>query len=500
MRFWMEASSVILLFCLLVVLEGGAKMNYTMSSRPLMLKRQSKTIHSSVLAVKKADRNLSVDIERKPSFAKKPRDKIFGMVRKSQYTALSENRNNNTVRKPQRNFQDKLWSNIDPERKRQQVRNKSKTSKGNSITRMKQQRNKTRLHTGLQAGKAKSEIIYKTPNGEDHLAIDNMKQVSQPVQSVIPQINPIIPSKTFLVTVYGDQIEGAAERLHNAVTQQRPRKCESPSCPQTGGQGLTVFPNAGRPFGANGCICPCCFCSCSQPGYEKYNCGCQSRPPQPCPCSPTFNTGVQSPTTSFVISNSSPGTNAVTTGNQVTPWPGGTSSCPCPCCPCACAQPQMYPNYQCGCVSQPPTPCPCSNQGLYYDQSGSENNVARSQENSPYPSSANNNAPQLPGYNPYVSTANTNAPQGPGYSPYPSTFNNDILGYPVSNPTNNAPLVHRFQAGDFTFDNTCDCYCCPCSCPGNEYVAYDNNHCTCSLDKPCSCRRSDVKTGHSSNT
>lgn len=483
----MEASSVILLFCLLVVAEGSAKMNCTLSSRPLLFKRQSRRNYNSVLAVKTANRSSSVNIEGKSRFAKKPQDKIFGMARKGHYI------HNNTVRKPQRSFQDKRKPSTDIKEKKLQVRNKSK---GNNITTKKQQRNKVKLHTGLQPGKAKSEIIYKTPDGVDHLAVDNINQVLQPVQSVIPQINPIIPSKTFLVTVYGDQIEGAAERLHNAVTPHQPKKCGNPSCPQTGGQRLILFPNAGRPLGSNGCICPCCFCSCSQPGYENYKCGCQSLPPQPCPCRPAMNTGMQLPTTSSVVSNPSSGTSAVTTGNQVTPWSGGTSSCPCPCCQCACAQPQMYSNYQCGCASQPPTPCPCSNQGMYYDQSGSENNVARSQENSPYPSTANNNAPQLPGYNPYSSTANTNVPQAPGNSPYPSTFNNDMPGYPISNPTNNAPLVHRFQAGDYMFDNTCDCYCCPCSCPGNEYLAYDNEHCTCSLDKPCLCRRSDVKTRH----
>ena len=447
MRFSTEASSL-MLFGLLVVAESSGKINHTMSE-------QSKANNRSAQAVKKANWNSNVDIDGKSRFAQNPRDKIYRVARQGHFASP------NAVREQQRIFQDERRSNI--ENKKLRVRNKWKSRKGIAA--------KTRQGSKieLQSGKAKSEIIYKTPDGLEHLTVDNKKQDVQAIQAVIrqgAQVNPFIPSKSFLVTVYGDQIEGAAERLRAAVTQQEPKKCESTPCPQTGGQRLMLFPNAGRPFGTNGCICPCCVCSCSQPGYENYNCGCQNRPPQPCPCSPATNTDMKPLPTSSVVSS----------GNQVTPWSAGTSSCSCPCCPCTCAQTQMYPYYQCGCASQPPTPCPCSNQGLYFDQSGAENNVARSQENNPYPPTTNYNAP--------------------GYSPYPSTFNNDVSGYPVSYPTTNAPLVHRYQAGDFTFDNTCDCYCCPCSCPGNEYVAYDSSHCTCGLDRPCLCRRSDVKTGH----
>jgi hypothetical protein len=82
----------------------------------------------------------------------------------------------------------------------------------------------------------------------------------------------------------------------------------------------------------------------------------------------------------------------------------------------------------------------------------------------------------------------SNVAQSPGYSPYMA-----------STPTNNGPVVQTFRSGDYQFENSCDCYCCPCSCPGTEYSttdsANDNSQCDCGRDTQaaCACRRSDVR-------
>ena len=468
MSFWTEPFSLLLLtVSLLCVAEGNLKTNCRPTkAQPFLPKRQPGRIHSSLSVGKQRKRKLNVDNSKKLH---------GGKWRKDNNTYQDK-----AVKKKQRVFKGKRKWNVNIQDKpihwkKLHRMNDSKTSKHSKPTRKRQRifQGKRKSQIDIQGEQAISPVMYTSQNGQDQYLTVRTNQHPHgtpliPQQSQGTQINPNLPSKTFLVTVYGDQIEGAEERLRDALAEQQPKKCpckcDSTPCKQTeeacpcdetadeaqanqavslqaGGPKLILFPNAGRPFGREGCICPCCLCSCSEPGHENYKCGCQNSPPVPCPCSSAMNASIQ-PLTSSVGSNSSPvypGTSAVATGNQVASWTGGTSSCPCSCCPCACAQPQRYPNYQCGCASQSPSPCPCNNQGWNFDQSGAENNIARSSENSPYTALA---------------------------------------------PT-----------GDYQFESSCDCYCCPCSCPGTEYSAYDNSQCTCGQDNQaaCTCRRSEVR-------
>ena len=343
---------------------------------------------------------------------------------------------------------------------------------------------------------SRSPVMYTSKDGQDQFITlrnnDNLDDTP---------IDLNLPSRTFLVTVYGDQIEGAEEKLRDALTNPShhkcPCKCSTTPCeteeecpceeeteenPHTGGYKLVIFPNAGKPLGSHGCVCPCCLCSCSEPWYENYRCGCQASPPVPCPCSSGSNNGIQPQTPLLTVFNSSP-TSTKTDGNHIAPWTGEASSCPCTCCQCACAQPQSYPSYHCGCASQPAIPCPCNSN---YDQSSSQNNVARSPDKSSYPS---------------TSVSSSYASQPSWYSPYPPTANNHVAQSSESSPytpsahTNNGPLTQTFRSGDYLFENSCDCYCCPCSCPGTEYSSYDSSHCNCGqvTQAACTCRRSGVQ-------
>ncbi len=465
--FWMEPLSLMLLtFYLLFVAGGNSKPNY-LTTRPPLAERQPGKIHSFPLRGKRSERKLNIETEEKNST--KLDGKIAIETRKSNYTYL------NSVKKPQHIFHGQRNSNIAIREKlrhmkRPQGKNDSKPSKHN-ITTKKQHifQGKRKSNIDIQGEQTKSPVMYSSQDGQDHYITLRTNKNPHDTQT---NWDFNLPSKTFLVTVYGNQIEGAEEKLRNAFTELQPKmcpcKCRGTPCKQTeeacpceetndaaqadqqaGGQKLILFPNAGRPFGRSGCICPCCLCSCSEPGHENYNCGCQKSPPVPCPCSSAMNAGIQ-PLTSSAGSNTSPVYPGTTTGNQVASWTGGTSSCPCSCCPCACAQPQMYPNYQCGCANQSPAPCPCNNQGWNAYQSGAENNAPRSSQNS---------SPTTPSNSPYTGLVPmSNVAQSPGYSPYTA-----------STPTNNGPVVQTFRSGDYQFENSCDCYCCPCSCPGTEY-------------------------------
>jgi hypothetical protein len=475
MSYWLLTLNLLLLFIFPFYVAGkSSKVNSTTTQRRLP-KRLRGQLNNSLSFGKHSKGEMNIDIEEEISKVRHNKTRIE--MRKAQ----------DASDRPRDLFHSKRKSKVDIHKKLERPRHKkkvreknySKTGKHKGMTKKHPQvsKGKQKSHIDIHGVDGSSPVLYTSPDGQDHYLTlrpnhhtDDGTPLTLPANQQGIHVDPNLPSKTFLVTVYGDQIDGAEEKIRNALTEEpqkkcHPCKCSSTSCkqteeacpcdettdetnqavsPQLGGQKLVLFPNAGRPFGRLGCICPCCLCSCSEPGYENYNCGCQNSPPVPCPCSSAITAGTQ---TSPVY----PGTSAVAS------WTGGTSSCPCPCCPCACAQPQTYPNYQCGCASQTPTPCPCYDQAWNFYH-GAENNVARSSENV--------------------------SPTAPAYSPYTA---------PV--PTNNGPAVQTFPSGNYEIESSCDCYCCPCSCPGTEYSAYENSQCSCGQETQaaCTCRRSEVQ-------
>ena len=441
-------------------------------------------LNSSASSDKHSKGKLNIDVEQKIS--KRQHGNVVNGTRKD----------HDAVKRPEHHFRSKEKSKVDihgkpgcsGHEKKMQEKKGSTTKKRLHII-----KGKRKSHIDIHGVQSSSPVMYSSPDGQDHYLtlrsnhhhhVDGTPSIIQANQQGI-HMNSALPSKTFLVTVYGDQIDGAEERIRYALTEEPLKKChpckcistpckpseetcrcakftndEHPNEPvslQVGGQKLILFPNSGRPFGRSGCICPCCLCSCTEPEYEDYNCGCQNSPPVPCPCSSAMNAGTQSASSSSPVY---PGTSAVATANGVTSWTEETSSCPCSCCPCACAQPQTYPNYQCGCASQPPTPCPCYNQGWNYYQ-GATNNVVRSESTSP---------------------------TAPSYSPYTASI-----------PANNGPVAQTFRSGNYVVESSCNCYCCPCSCPGTEYSAYENSQCSCGPETQaaCTCRRSEVQKNKS---
>ena len=461
---------MLLLFFPLYIAGKNLKANNSTTQRHLPKPRQ---LSSSASVEKHSEGKLNVDVEAKIS-------------KRQHGNVVKETRNDHdTLKRPERLFHSKRKSKVDIHEKsgRSGHEKKMEEKKGSRTTkRLHIIKGKRKSHIDIHGVQGSSPIMYSSPDGQDHyLTIrtndhrhaQGMPLILQANQQGI-HVNSALPSKTFLVTVYGDQIDGAEERIRYALTEEPLRKCHpckcisTPSpckpieefCPcakftkdeppnqpvslQVGGQKLILFPNSGKPFDRSGCICPCCLCSCTEPGYENYNCGCQNFPPVPCPCS----SATQAPPSS--------------TSSPVTSWTEETSTCPCSCCPCACAQPQTYPDYRCGCASQPPTPCPCHNQGWNYYQGAA--NVVRSVSTFPTP---------------------------PAYSPYT-----------LSVPANNGPVARTFRSGSNMVERSCDCYCCPCSCPGTEYLAYENHQCSCGQETQatCTCRRSEVEKIESEKT
>ena len=460
---------VLLTFYLLYVAEGKVKSNPNVSSH-LLVKFNRGKAGSSLLAGKITNRN---DTYIKNSTTEGKLGRQMLVVREK-----NDRNTNGKARKGSKHiFKNRLTLKMG-------VRNNSRFQEKQVTRKSKKGKHyRTRPEQPIVQGKRKSQIdiqgqMLKSPVW--HTSQDGTGQYltirTNDYQQATP-INPNIPSKTFLVTVFGDQIEGAKEKIYQVLTDPQPKKCpckceddtpckqteEDCSCDevhtnqavslQAGGKKLVLFPNAG-------CVCPCCLCSCSEPGYENYHCGCQDTPPSPCPCSDvTMNSGSQPQ----ILPYPSPAYARTNLDNQVASWTEGTSHCSCSCCPCACTQPQMYPNYQCGCASQSPTPCPCSNQEWNSDQSG-----AQSQQSSP-------NTALVP---------MSNVAQSTGNSPYIWTTNDN---FPPPNYADSGPVTKTFRSGDYLFESSCDCYCCPCSCPGSDFSNYDNSQCDCALDNDCSC-------------
>ena len=283
----------------------------------------------------------------------------------------------------------------------------------------------------------RTPVVYSSLDGKDYFIYIKAKSEQHQPQTIpfAPQMTtyipaaPSLPSKTFLVTVYGQQLEGIEDKLRRALStplETTTRSCECACCPcacsspklqneldcscekpapcpcetdtteqandknPKGVYTLMIFPTAGQSLGHSACVCPCCACSCSEPGHENYECGCQKSPPVLCPCTVTSNNEIQpqsssvgystnncpcepsspAPCSCAVNASPAPGTNNVApTENQLTPWtgePSSTYSCSCPCCPCACSQPTPYPSDYCGCANNPATPCPCANDAVSY--------------------------------------------------------------------------------------------------------------------------------------
>lgn len=292
---------------------------------------------------------------------------------------------------------------------------------------------------------ASTPVVYSTPDGKDYYVYVKAKSAQQ--SAITPSI-PTVPKKTFLVTVYGDDLEGVEDKVRHALsnpskTTARPcsRVCEKPApCPceakeeeeidhgeqvKSPNRVLTIFPKAGQSLDRSPCVCPCCLCSCAEPGHENYGCGCEKSPPVPCPCSPTTSyTGnpYQSPVAS------PPQTPA--------PLPPQSLYPPLPQSPA----PAAYSNYNYNCQCNPSSPAPCSCAA----------NVPRSSEN--------------------------------------------VVQSPMSPPPapNSGSNSRTYHVGPYNVQDDCDCFCCPCSCPVTS--TYTSQQCTCPSERQtsCPCRRDNV--------
>lgn len=282
---------------------------------------------------------------------------------------------------------------------------------------------------------ARTPVVYSTPDGKDYYVYVKAKSAQQ--STITPSI-PTVPKKTFLVTVYGDDLEGVEEKIRHALsnppeTTARPcsRVCEKPApCPchakeeedidqgenaksSNGPSTLMIFPNAGKSLDHSPCVCPCCLCSCSEPGHENYGCGCEKSPPVPCPCSATngySGTPYQSPAAA------PPQFPAPAPPQPQFPAPAAYSN---------------Y-NYDCQCNPSSPTPCSCAD------------NVPRSSEN--------------------VVQSSPSTPPA---------------------PNSDTSYSRTYHVGPYDIQNYCDCFCCPCSCPVT--FTYTKQQCTCPSEGQASC-------------